>query len=197
MPVLSNTRHELFAQAVANGTDIDTAYVQAGYKRNINNASRVRSYEVIQTRIDELLADAAKASGVTREKIVSELAVIAFSDITQVIHWGEAVAVPIMREGEETGEFTVVQAVVAHPSNDLPPDTARAICEVRKTKDGIAFKMHSKTDALGKLAGIFGMITKDGSAGNAPITNTTNIQINANMTPQQMADEYVRLVRGV
>ena len=131
MPVLANTRHELFAQEVAKGVDIAIAYERAGYTPSIKNAFRVRSYEAIQNRIDELLLDAAKASGVTREKIVSELAVIAFSDITQVIHWGEAVAVPISRDGEETGEFTVVQAVVAHPSKDLPPDTARAIAEVR------------------------------------------------------------------
>jgi phage terminase small subunit len=40
MPVLPNSRHEAFVQALARGSSASAAYVKAGYKANTGNASR-------------------------------------------------------------------------------------------------------------------------------------------------------------
>ncbi len=44
--------------------------------------------ESIQKRVDELVSKAAEKAGVTVERIVNELAKIAFSDIRKALDWG-------------------------------------------------------------------------------------------------------------
>ena len=55
LPVLSKSRHELFAQAVANGSSLDDAHSDAGFIRNRGNASKLMRNTAIQSRVDELL----------------------------------------------------------------------------------------------------------------------------------------------
>ena len=69
MPVLSKSRHELFAQAVANGRSLDDAYSDAGFVRNRGNASKLMRNTAIQSRVDELLQERAKG---TLQKTVTE-----------------------------------------------------------------------------------------------------------------------------
>src|SRR5215469_2792550 len=54
MGLLSNAKHEMFAQAIVRGTPITKAYVVAGYPANRGNASRLRLHEGIKARITEL-----------------------------------------------------------------------------------------------------------------------------------------------
>jgi hypothetical protein len=54
MGVLTNGKHEVFAQEIARGTAITKAYVLAGYPANRGNASRLRLHEGIKARIAEL-----------------------------------------------------------------------------------------------------------------------------------------------
>ena len=56
MPVLSNARHEAFAQALAKGKSADAAYEMAGFKANRGNATRLKANESIQKRVAELQA---------------------------------------------------------------------------------------------------------------------------------------------
>ena len=72
MGILSNAKHELFAQGIARGKTQDEAYVQAGYKRNRRNASRLRTNEDVIQRIAELVAKAAEKFEVTLESLVRE-----------------------------------------------------------------------------------------------------------------------------
>jgi hypothetical protein len=61
MGVLSNGKHETFAQEIAKGTAITKAYVIAGYPPNKGNASRLRLHEGIKARIAELMAQKTAA----------------------------------------------------------------------------------------------------------------------------------------
>ncbi|MFZ0055334.1 MAG: hypothetical protein WAL09_11060, partial [Pseudolabrys sp.] len=70
MPVLSKSRHELFAQAVANGRSLDDAYSDAGFVRNRGNASKLMRNTAIQSRVDDLLQERAKG---TLQKTISEV----------------------------------------------------------------------------------------------------------------------------
>jgi hypothetical protein len=54
MGVLTNGKHEVFAQEIARGTPITKAYVIAGYPANRGNASRLRLHEGVKARIAEL-----------------------------------------------------------------------------------------------------------------------------------------------
>ena len=58
MPVLKNSRHELFAQALSQGTTQEKAYVAAGYKASSKarmHASRLATKEYIRIRVAELM----------------------------------------------------------------------------------------------------------------------------------------------
>ena len=69
MPVLSNTRHELFAQGLARGVKATKAYVPAGYAENAarQNATRLARNPEIRARLQELKT--ATAAGVIAVEI--------------------------------------------------------------------------------------------------------------------------------
>ena len=79
MPVLSNQKHERFAQAVAKGLSASAAYVEAGYPKNDGNASRLKGSDKVKARIEELQTVAAEKAGITIEWIVDGLYKIADS----------------------------------------------------------------------------------------------------------------------
>lgn len=54
MPVLKNSRHEKFAQALAKGKSASDAYVEAGYKPSRSAASRMSTNVNIERRVAEI-----------------------------------------------------------------------------------------------------------------------------------------------
>lgn len=75
MPVLTNTRHEAFALALAKGTSQYEAYKAAGYRPSHPNATRLTSNEKVKTRVAEILSVAAKqvADAVARPTIIAAI----------------------------------------------------------------------------------------------------------------------------
>jgi hypothetical protein len=73
MAPLPNVRHEKFVQALFAGKSATEAYTPAGYKPHQGNSSRLRWYEMVQSRLQELQGAAAKATKVTVESICAEL----------------------------------------------------------------------------------------------------------------------------
>ena len=61
MGLLTNVRHERFAQEIVKGTPVRKAYTIAGYPANRGNASRLRLHQGIKARIDELRAQKTAA----------------------------------------------------------------------------------------------------------------------------------------
>ncbi len=60
MQMLTNARHERFAQSLAKGMSADAAHTAAGYKPSRGNASRLRANESIVERVAELQGSTAK-----------------------------------------------------------------------------------------------------------------------------------------
>ena len=81
MPVLKNARHELFCQAVAQGKELQEAYVEAGFNANTGNPSTLNKKTHVQRRITELLnkrankvlAKTAREAEVTRDSLLTKL----------------------------------------------------------------------------------------------------------------------------
>jgi phage terminase small subunit len=73
MGILTNPRHELFAQELAKGKSADEAFVTAGYSKNRGNASRLKANESVLMRLSELQAQAARSTAITVESICAEL----------------------------------------------------------------------------------------------------------------------------
>lgn len=132
MPILPNEKHELFAQAVAKGGDLEQAYEDAGYKRSLKNAHRLRNHEVISRRIEELLSQAAVNVGISIERTLEETARIAFADLTDAVEW---------RKGR----------LYLKDSAAIPAHVRAAISEIKQGQWGLTIKFHSKTTALDML----------------------------------------------
>lgn len=73
MPILSNPRHEAFAQALARGKSQAEAYVDAGYKGDRTAASRLSTNINIEKRVSELLTKAVAKTELTAERVLEGL----------------------------------------------------------------------------------------------------------------------------
>ena len=115
----------------------------------------------------------AQRTGVTADRVISELARIGFSDLRKAVQWGVVGA----RMGDEGGEVVVVDnAVSLLPSSELDDDTAAAIAEVSQTATGgLKIKLHDKCRALemlGKHLGIY--VEKVEHSGSVGVTLNVN-----------------------
>jgi phage terminase small subunit len=74
MGPLRNTKHERFAQELAEGKSMSEAYEAAGYKPNRSHASRLVAKGNIKGRVAELQDAAAAETQVTVESLINEAA---------------------------------------------------------------------------------------------------------------------------
>ncbi|MES0070697.1 terminase small subunit [Mesorhizobium sp. M0058] len=137
--------------------------------------SRLLSNVMVGEAIAARQAAIAQKLGVTQERIVAELAKIAFSDIRKAVQWGRS---PIDTESENAKPNGLgIYPVELIGSDKMDDDTAAAVSEVSLTQTGIKIKMHDKKSALvdlGKHLGMFKerveLTGKDGAA-LVPVVN--------------------------
>ena len=72
MPILSNPRHEKFAQVLAEGKPATEAYQIAGYAPNDGNCIRLKGNERVGSRVAELQAAGAERAEVTLDSLIAE-----------------------------------------------------------------------------------------------------------------------------
>ena len=85
MGILKNTKHEAFAQGIAKGMTLNAAYVEAGYKANRKNASRLKTNEDIKARVAELAHEAAKRAAKSLDDVIAEYERIAFTGMSRFL----------------------------------------------------------------------------------------------------------------
>lgn len=114
MPILTNPKHEVFAQEVARGKSASEAYRTAAGTNNRRYASELGQRPDIQGRVAELLA--------AREEVISEAAAVAIQETALTKEWiigmlkqnvERAMTVEAVRdaEGQPTGEYKYNGAV--------------------------------------------------------------------------------------
>jgi phage terminase small subunit len=144
-------KQEKFAAGVAAGLSQAQAYREAFASckkwkdKTIHEfASRLAADSKVKARINELLAQAAKANEVTIERIVEEAVKIAFANTRDLVSWGP-------------------KGVVIRASDELTSDQAAAVSEVSASHGPagqIKIKAHDKLGALRFLAEITGNLVK-------------------------------------
>ena len=82
MPALNNPKHERFAQEYVIDCDPTQACIRAGYAANsaTRQAGMLMARPEVRARIAELQETAAERPGITAERVLRELARIAFAD---------------------------------------------------------------------------------------------------------------------
>lgn len=101
MPILSNTRHERFAQELARGRSSTEAYKEAGYDCEGSSAwsaaSRLSRNVQVSARVRELQIGGAERAMLTEEWVISRL----MSNVERALQAEEVRS----NTGEGTGEF--------------------------------------------------------------------------------------------
>jgi Terminase small subunit. len=141
----------------------------AGFGRNSTAARRLSENEDVRARVHELLDSAAERAGISRERVLKELARIAFADIRSLVEWRD--------EGtgltKDAKTKVLPAGVRIRCSGDISDDIAAAISEVVPTSNGPRIKLHDKRAALidlGKHLGLFDSSKADsGKSGAYPL----------------------------
>ncbi|GGD30856.1 terminase small subunit [Aureimonas glaciei] len=140
-----------------NGTQ---AAIAAGYspKSAAVEASRLLNNAKVAAELSGRRKVLEMKTGITPERVLSELAKLGFSDIRQIVQWRTSVL--SMEEYDETGEpvLRTTNEVTISDSASLSDEAAAAVLEVSQTKDGaLKVKMHDKVGPLVKIGQHLGM----------------------------------------
>jgi phage terminase small subunit len=161
MPILTNPRHERFAQALAQGKTADEAYVLAGYAANRGNSATLKKKQTIQNRLSELLErrDAVEAQAteraiaklaITKESVLGELAKIGFANMADYMTVGPDGAPTLNFKDLTREQAAALIEITVEEFRDGRTDAR----EVRRVKFKLADKKGALVD-LGKHLGLF------------------------------------------
>jgi phage terminase small subunit len=151
------------------------AAIRAGYSAKVAGEMGYLIKPNIQAEIRRLGLDTARKLEISRERVMRELAAIAFAKASDVARVTTEKA-PELAIHPLTGEVTAAltgwrQNVKITDTDKLPDDILAAIASVKQGANGIEVKLHDKIkplELLGKMLGMF-----DG--GNAPEEAKNNL----------------------
>lgn len=140
-----SAKHTTFVKEYLIDLNATQAAIRAGYSARTANeqAARLLANVSIQAAIQKDIGARNKRTEISQDRILEELANVAFGDLRDAVEWGE-------------------NGVTLKNSADLTPEQAAAISEVSETvtKDGgsTKIKRHDKVKALELLMRHKGML---------------------------------------
>lgn len=151
----SNDRYDEFAQAYIKSLNATEAAIEAGYSKRsaYSTGHRLLKNAEIQSRIEKFRIKAQKRNDISLDRVLQELAAIAFLDPRDAVKWGPGE----FKTQLDDGTIAQSSGVELIDSATLPDHVARAISEVGNTKDGVKIKFHDKLAALEKLGKHLGL----------------------------------------
>lgn len=143
------------------------------------NSSRLLTNANVKEYIEKRMKDREKRTEITQDKVLEELAKIAFAngtDFAKVVQ--KSYMKPILdKEGNKIDEEEVFyKDVEIIETDDLPEDKKKAIAAIKQTKFGIAVESCDKVKALELIGKHLGMFT-DKVEVNGSLSNEVNITI--------------------
>lgn len=141
--------------------DVRAALARAGYRLAPDNTYgwKLLKMPVIAQAVREAMDARAARTLITADRVLAEIAAIAFSDIGQAARWRTRPAVAGADAGSDTDGQAACELELVD-SADMAPATRRAIAKVRRYACGaVRVEMHDKLGALlllGRHLGLFG-----------------------------------------
>lgn len=105
MPQLSNSKHERFAQEIAQGRSASEAFVLAGYAKNDSNAARLNENERVKARVAELIAERVE---INREGINRAVERVQVS-VESLLREAEAVRAKALEAGQFAAAISAIK----------------------------------------------------------------------------------------
>ena len=129
------------------------AAIRAGYspKTAAAAAARLLRNVNIQAEIARRQKDLQRRTEVTQERVVKELARIAFANIADYIH------VETQTRTKDDGTEVTYQTVMFNETQELSADQRAALAVVKQSVNGFELKLHDKIKALELLGRHIGM----------------------------------------
>lgn len=126
------------------------ASIRAGYseRRSGEIGYQLLQKTPVQGAIEACQRERSARTGVTADRVVQEIARVAFASLRDVMTWGP-------------------DGALVRPDNEITPEAAAAIAEVAETKDGVKVKLHNKVAALEQLAKHVGLYQDRATAADA------------------------------
>ena len=109
------------------------------------NSSRLLTNANVAAYLAQRQQELQQRTEITQDKVVQELAAIAFADIADYVQ--------VKDHGLPMVEIT--------PTGDIPVSKRAAIASIKQGNNGIEVKLHNKLDALDKLGRHLGMFKGD------------------------------------
>ena len=131
------------------------AAIRSGYSEKTaeQTASRMLSFVKVQNAIQEAMKQREERTKITQDRVLEELAKIAFANITDYLEYKTNLRIIGYKDGEQAYEWAVLVNTIDSSEVDGSP-----IQEVSMSKDGaFRFKLHNKLTALELLAKHLGM----------------------------------------
>jgi len=151
------------------------AAIRAGYspKTAQEQSSRLLSKVMIKDSVDRAIAERSKRTGVNQDRIVQELAKIAFADMGTFVSWNENGITLLASDGLEESDTASVQEI-----------TEVEVVTDEYTKKNTKLKLHDKQAALEKLGKHLGMFTASSIPIDVKVHIIDNVPNNGNKTKQ-------------
>lgn len=146
-----NSKRKRFCDEYLIDLNATQAAIRAGYSSRFanTNASKLLQNTTISQRIQKCMKDREVRTEIKQDRVVDELARIAFSDI------GDYLKIETFKDGDVEHKRLVV-----FDTDTLPASKKASIQEIRQNiHGGISFKLHDKLKALELLGRHLGMFT--------------------------------------
>ena len=189
MPALAKAKHEIFCQGIAAGMRPDEAYVKAGYVDGHSNAYHLLKKPHIQRRVQELIERMAKGLDITRPRIMSELAKIAFFNPAAVLEIDESGRASLDLSSLDVDMASALDIVVVVDDNGKS-ETKVKLADTATRKAAL--------ELLGKNLGMWVERTEHGQAGDFTAVQSTE-QLVAKLREElgeREANEFAAMMAG-
>lgn len=149
----------IFCNEYVSTLNITQSMIKAGYSPKHAHANGYKQLEKIgvKEKIAELMAELAKRNEITADRIVQELAKVAFANTTDFVTVQD-IEIEVKKRGSRNPVKQIVRRAIVNLTGDIPLEKQAAIAEIKQTEFGISLKVHDKVRALellGKHVGIF------------------------------------------
>lgn len=148
MAALKNAKHELFCRYIVEGNTADDAFEMAGYKRQTQNAYRLKRRPDVSARIAELMERGLKRHDITVDRIMEEYAKLGFSDIRQAFDAEGRLLLPKDIPDSLAGAVTALEINTVERGEGTVEHVAK-------------FKLADKRSALADMGKHLNMFTED------------------------------------
>ena len=136
-------KQDLFVKEYLKDLNATQAYIRAGYKfKNENvaaaSAAKILRNPKIQEKIQKAMAEREKRTEITQDRVLREIANLAFTDRTGIVNLKK-------------------NRVIIQDFEELTPEQRACVAGVKETKYGIEVSFYNKEKALEMLGRHLGM----------------------------------------